>query len=296
MAGCALVVACAAVTGLGDYVIEGDSPDAATAVDSGPKPLPAADTGAPGKDATPPGPCTVCDVVVSSDVRDVATSPTSIFWTDSHTTLHTANLDGTNARELVSGEAVPVAGIEFRSDHVFWSAAGLLRRMPADRDGSVETIGIKAIEVGCIHFGNARLLVTSPDAGEIYNPELDGGGAGVLGRIDHVWGIDANNPDASFLTTYEPNGGAVLTKILGVAADAGFTLVYPNQHGPRCLAVDERDVFWANHDSGEIMHGTFEAAPATVLASGQTLANGISFQSPWLYWSWSGGIRRLRIR
>lgn len=288
-----LLGACAAVTGLGDYVIGEDPVEAG--VDAAAAAAPAPTSTTPVEASAPDTGCVVCDVVSAGNVIDVATSPTAIYWIDTGNIIRTAALDGSSPRQFLAGEAVPLAGLELRADYVFWTAGGQLRRTPADRDGAIDSLGDMP-NVACVHFGNARILSTVPEAGIIYSTGIDGGTGPLVNGQPNIWGVDSNTPDATFFTTYDPTAGAIGTKILGVPQDAGFTTLYTGQRGPRCMAVDEREIFWANRESGEIVRGTFEGAPTVVLASGQTAANGISFQAPYLYWTWAGGIRRLRVR
>ena len=190
-------------------------------------------------------------VALSGTGTGLGAEPRQIYWV-SQDEIWAANLDGTDPRAIVTGQA-GLEGIAANSNHLYWIIGFNGTIWEANLDGSsphtiVTGLGTQAV---------AGVAVTSS---QIYwaNVGDASDGAGTIWAAN----LDGSNPHAIVTGQFAPTG---------VAADASL-------------------IYWASARSGTAGSGTISAAnpdgtsPRTIV-TGQFAPTGVAVDASHLYWT-----------
>jgi sugar lactone lactonase YvrE len=209
----------------------------------------------------------------------------NIYWANAGDgTINQANLDGTDAHAIVTGQTSPV-GVAADVTNLYWtSSAGGGEIWRADLEGK----NAQAIVTG---QANPSGLAVDPDHlfwanngdGTIWRANLDGSSrTAIVTNQAQMGGVAV---DANFLywTTTLPNGDGFINRA-NLADGSGAQAIVDNQQLPLGVAVDPDHLYWANN-SGTIMQADLDGNNPTTLVTAGGAPLGLAVDARSLYWT-----------
>jgi Low-density lipoprotein receptor repeat class B len=184
----------------------------------------------------------------------VATGSGHVYWTTLDGTILEANLDGSGAHAIVTGQAP--SGLAVDSSHLYWTDVG----SPQNPAGSVWEASLNGTGAHAIVTGQPE------DMGQI-----------AVGASYIYWAASTNFSDGS---------GAIWEANLdGTSPHAVVT----GQNSPQGVAVDSSHIYWANHEDsngnpGAIWEASLDgASPQPFIGSDNP--GGVAVDGSRIYWT-----------
>lgn len=313
------LVACAGLTGLGDYPIDDGIPDAATeARADGMVSTPGDgatvadsmvsrdgatnDVTSPPPPPPPPNDCSnkPCDVIVGTDIADVAVDDSNLYLLDDKAkSVRVANLDGSNLRDFVTdeNESYPLRGLEVTAGYVVWLSKAFRRVKTSGGAVSDNTFGPVLDNVKCVRkgTGNDVFFLRNQD---IFKVDVTSGSGGPLAPFPTTAGVgiagsgtygSSSGSAADFFIT--GNSRVYEVKQLGGSG----TEIIGNLMTPQCIALAPNGVlWWADNAAGRLYHSASDRKSWSAF-EGETGIHGVSLNATHVYWSHANGIRRRKL-
>ena len=212
--------------------------------------------------------------------QGVAIDPSAgkIYWADKAGAIRVANLDGTGARDLYTGESSPsgiaidpAAGLIYWADAV--SGSGSIRVGNIDGSGARTLFPNESFPVGVvIDPADGKIYWGSYDTFKIRVGNLDGTGARDLFTGENYPTGLAIDPAAGKLYWTNEFAGNVR---VGNLDGTGATNLYTGEGGVGGLAIDPTagKIYWGDFSSGTIRVGSLDGtAPAQSVFAGENSA------------------------
>ncbi|HTP23840.1 MAG TPA: hypothetical protein VMJ65_29835 [Solirubrobacteraceae bacterium] len=220
---------------------------------------------------------------VSSEAnpQGVAIDPAAgkIYWADLAGAIRVANLDGTGARDLYTGESSPAGvAIDPAAGLIYWadavSGSGAIRVANLDGSGVPRTLfANESYPVGVvIDPADDKIYWGSYDTFKIRAGNLDGTGAHDLFTGENYPTGLAIDPAAGKLYWTNEFAGTIR---VGNINGTGAANLYTGEGGVGGLAIDPGagKIYWGNFSSGTIRVGSLDGtAPAQSIFTGENSA------------------------
>ena len=210
-----------------------------------------------------------------------------LYWSNyQNGTINRANLDGTGATTLVTGQNYPVA-MAVDSSHIYW----------ADYFGghTVSEANLNGTGVTTLVSGANYAVGVAVDSSHVYwSYAIDPSGQNNSGTINEVPLAGGNattllseqNPeqlavDGSHIYFVNYNTGTIDEANLD---GTGVTTLVSGQTDPIAVAVDSSHIYWANYN-GTINSAPLTGGTATTLVTGQSDPAAVAVYGGRLYWA-----------
>lgn len=270
----------------------------------------------------------------SENVWGITADGCDVYWGDEGGTIRSMPRCGGPVKTIASGETYPVIALTMDAWSVYWTAGGVIRG--ASKSGGIPfTLASDATqqpwaiavddafvywtdnhgfgsrlfrvpvgggareEVALIGGGGSQAYGMALDKGRVFfagdqirSALADGGDAidlGGIGTVNDLWCIAVNDLDV-YYTRYASN---VVMRVPRAGGDAS---VFAPAAFPRCMAVDNGSVYWANdaiYDAG-LMRAPTDGGPLTVISAlpGPGASGFVALDESYVYWGY--GSRLLR--
>jgi hypothetical protein len=211
-------------------------------------------------------------------------------------TIGEANLNGTDAKTIISGQKLPL-GVAVGNGHLYWANAQSGTIVEANVNGTGATTiatgqdSERNVAVGGLHlywtdYGRA----TEPrpghfhfHAGTVVEANLNGTDARTIATGQHnPWGVAVG---VGHLYWSDDHAGTITEANLD-GTDA--KTIATGQSLPTGVAVDRSHLYWADFRSGKIVEANLNGTGAKTIAKNQEYPHGIAVGGGHLYWTTAG--------
>ena len=213
-------------------------------------------------------------------------APGFIYWANSGDgTINRANLDGSGAQAIVSGQDSPL-GVAVDASHLYWTNNGDGSIWRANLDGTNAQAIVTDQEADGLAADGGHLYWTDNGDGQIWRANPDGSNPqAIVSNQNSPWGVAV---DASHLYWTNNEGDGTIWRANLDGSDPQE--IVTGQSIPFGVAVDPDHLYWASLNEGTITRAVLDGTdPQTLVTTpAGNLPSGVALDTSHLYWATSG--------